>query len=105
MVEMLSERDSEERVKVGREHIVTETHAGQTAERAFTLRDLDQRVRAGQTCVRTVTRGQKSGPGWRGKEGQKEIPFYMRRADREIQGTNEGSGVQKQEERDDRNWR
>lgn len=31
---MLSERDSEERVKVS-EHIVTETHAGQTAERAF----------------------------------------------------------------------
>ena len=32
-VEMSSERDSEERVKVS-EHIVTETQAGQTAERA-----------------------------------------------------------------------
>lgn len=30
----MSERDSEERVKVS-EHIVTETQAGQTAERAF----------------------------------------------------------------------
>lgn len=66
------ERDSEERVKVS-EHIVTETHAGQTAERAFYSQRPRPRVRLVRRVSEQLTRGTEIRPGWRGKRDKRRF--------------------------------
>ena len=94
---MLSERDSEERVKVS-EHIVTETHAGQTAERAFS----SQRPRSESGLVRRVseqiTRGREIRAGMERKGETKGDSIYSETCRSRDSRDKRGSGVQKQEE-------